>query len=215
VRYYPIQVDLKDKPVLVVGGGEVATRRISGLLEAGARVTVVAPEVSDVLRKMIVMKLVAHTPRVFKEVDLGGYQLVFAATNDKEVNKDIARLCHWRKLLCSVVSDAKLGDFVVPSRISRGDLLVTVSTDGKVPFLSRQIRLELEKLYGPEMEDLIEILSQKRRELLADEKSYLVEKMARMDLAPLRDALKKGGVALARQWLDDFLQHSLTLQSAR
>lgn len=215
MRYYPIHVDLFDKPVLVVGGGEVASRRVAGLLEAGAKIMVVSPQLTKYLQQLVQQKIIGHTPRVFKEVDLGGHQIVFAATSDKNVNKEIARLCRWRKLLCNVVSQSDLGDFVVPSRITRGDLILTISTDGKVPFLSRQIRLELEQYFGEETEVLIELLAQKRKDLLDDNKGYLVEKMSRMDLQPLREEIKKGGLLQASQWLDQYLNNTMSLNNAR
>ncbi len=186
----------------------MATRRVLGLLESGARVTVVAPVLSAELKKMAEKKLVVLVERAFREVDLGGVLLVFASTSDNRVNKEVAHHCRRRKILCNVVDTPDLCDFVVPSRITRGDFMVTVSTDGRVPFLARQVRLELEKIFGPEMEVLLEILAKKRKHFLEEGKTVFMEKLSRLDLTPLREILRHGfkGDKIASQaerWIDE------------
>ena len=189
--------------MLVVGGGEVATRRILGLIEGGARVTVVAPDASEEIRQQASENKLVWINRRMREVDLGGVLLVFIATNDHTQNKYIAEMCRRRRIFCNVADDADLCDFVIPSRVTRGDFMVTVSTSGKVPFLSKQVRLELERQYGAEMGELLSILARKRRELLDTGKTNLIEKLARMDVTPLRELLRKGSRLEAEQWLKE------------
>lgn len=203
MKYYPIQLDLSKKPVLVVGGGVVATRRILGLMEAGARVTVVSPEASDEVRGLASEKKLVWINQRMREVDLGGVLLVFVATDDRSQNKYIAEMCRRRRIFCNVADDAELCDFVIPSRVTRGDFMVTVSTSGKVPFLSKQVRIELERLYGSEMGELLSLLSRKRRELLDTGKSNLIEKLSRLDVMPLRELLRRGSRMEAEQWLKE------------
>ncbi len=188
---------------MVVGAGEVATRRILGLMEAGARVTVVSPEASEEVRKQASENKLVWINRRMREVDLGGVLLVFVATNDRTQNKHIAEMCQRRRIFCNVADDAELCDFVIPSRVTRGDFMVTVSTSGKVPSLSKQVRIELERQYGSEMGELLSLLSRKRRELLDSGKTNLIEQLSRMDVTPLRELLRKGSRLEAEQWLKE------------
>lgn len=203
--YYPVHLNLAGKQVLVVGGGEVAARKVSGLLEAGARVTLVSPEITPELKRAVGKQALVWVNRTYREVDLGGAMLVFAATDDPELNAQIAHKCHFRRIFCNVANDAEACDFIIPSRIKRGSLTLTVSTDGKAPFLTRKIRQELEKQFGPEMEKLIDVLSRVRRQLIREGQQLLVEKMANLNLDPLIEILKRGTTIEAEKWVAEQL----------
>jgi len=144
--FFPIFLDLKNKPCLVVGGGEVAARKVDLLLSAHARLRLVAPDLCPALERQLAEGRFEHHARVFEEADLEGMNLVIAATGDREVNSRVASLAQARQLPVNVVDDPDLGSFVMPSVIDRSPVQIAVSTGGASPVLARQLRTRLETL---------------------------------------------------------------------
>jgi siroheme synthase-like protein len=142
LRYYPIFLDLKDRPVLVVGAGKVALRKTKGLVEAGARVTVVAPEWEPEF-ETIPVRIVA---RRFRASDLAGCTLVFAATDDRLTNHRIGIASKGKGIFANIADSAEECGFIVPARVQRGSVQVAVSTGGESPRLSAELRRKLEDI---------------------------------------------------------------------
>ena len=142
LKHYPIFLDLKDRAVLVVGAGKVALRKVRGLLEAGARVTVVAPEWESEFESLPV-RLV---PRRFRATDLSGAMLVFAATDDRLSNHRIGIAAKGKGVFANIADSAEECDFVVPARLHRGTVQVAISTGGENPRLSSDLRKRLEEV---------------------------------------------------------------------
>jgi siroheme synthase-like protein len=142
LRYYPIFLDLKDQPVLVVGAGTVALRKTRALVEAGARVTVVAPE-WDAEFESLPVKLVK---RRFRALDLSGAGLVFAATDDRATNHRIGVAAKGKGLFANIADSAEECGFLVPARVERGCVQVAISTGGENPRLSGELRKKLDAL---------------------------------------------------------------------
>jgi precorrin-2 dehydrogenase/sirohydrochlorin ferrochelatase len=142
LRHYPIFLQLKDRPVLVVGAGKVALRKARGLLEAGARITVVAPEWEPEFETMPV-RIVA---RRFRASDLAGCMLVFAATDDRLTNHRIGIAAKGKGIFANIADSAEECDFIVPARLQRGSVQVAVSTGGENPRLSAELRRKLEDI---------------------------------------------------------------------
>jgi siroheme synthase-like protein len=140
--HYPIFLNLKDRPVLVVGAGKVALRKTRGLVEAGARVTVVAPEAEPEFESLPV----AMVRRRFRASDLGDIVLVFAATNDRLANHRIAIAAKGKGIFANIADSAEECDFLVPARVQRDHLQIAVSTGGQDPLLSAALRRKLDKL---------------------------------------------------------------------
>jgi siroheme synthase-like protein len=140
LRHYPIYLDLQDQPVLVAGAGQVALRKTRGLLRAGARVTVVAPQ-SDAAFAGLPVRLVR---RRFRISDLRGAVLVFAATDDRRVNHRIAIAAKARGMFANIADSAAECGFLVPARVERGGVQVAVSTGGVNPRLAAELRRKLE-----------------------------------------------------------------------
>lgn len=166
MRYYPINLDVRRKRVVIVGGGPVAARKARRLVAAGAQVTVIAPQVSDALAPLITAQEVSHVMRTYRPGDLDGAFLGFAATSDAEVNLAVAREAKERGILVDVVDAPATGDFTTPAALERGDLLVTVSTGGASPALARSIVGELERHLGPEYAEAVSLLGAVREKLL-------------------------------------------------
>jgi siroheme synthase-like protein len=138
--WYPIFLDLRDKPVLVVGAGKVGLRKIRGLLEAGARVTVVSPE-SEAHGLPVEWKR-----RRFRKSDLKGQALVFAATDDRKVNAAVGAEARRLGIPANIADAPGECDFIVPSRARSGDLQVAVSTSGRNPRRAVELRRKIEEL---------------------------------------------------------------------
>ncbi len=165
MRYYPVNLDLRDRRCVVVGGGQVAERKTLSLLEAGAGVTVVSPSLTPTLADLAASGKVLQVPALFQESHLTGAHLVIAATNDLTVNRAVAQLCRKKGILVNVTAPPEESSFIVPSVVERGDLVIAVSTSGASPALSRSIRQELEEQYGPEYGLLLTRLAAVRKRL--------------------------------------------------
>jgi precorrin-2 dehydrogenase/sirohydrochlorin ferrochelatase len=159
MRSYPINiVGLADRRCIVVGGGEVAQRKVESLLEAGAeRVVVISPHLTRKLRALLQAKRVEHRPRGYQQGDLEGAFVVIAATDDPDVNREVWQEAQEKGLLINVVDDPHRCNFFVPSVVRQGDLTISICTGGQDPALSARLRQELEPRFGREYADFLEI----------------------------------------------------------
>ena len=159
VVLYPIFLDLSERRCVVVGGGEVASRKARKLLQARARVVVISPEITPELESVAVE---VHR-RPYGEGDLEGACLAFAATDSRDVNAAVAREGRERGIPVNVADRPSDGDFALPSTLRRGSLQVAVSTGGASPTLARRIKDELEEVFGPEWAGIVAELGRDRR----------------------------------------------------
>lgn len=206
---YPMFVDLGGRRCAVVGGGSIATDKASKLVEHGAVVRLVSPQVTSGLTRMIEDGSIAeHRRRTYRPADLEGCFLVIAATNLEEVNQGVWQDAEARNMLCNVVDAPSLCSFTVPSTVRRGDLALAVSTGGASPVLARHIRRRLEAEYGPEWEGLVALMRDLRGELKARHadmpgRREAVERLLASDvLSLLAQGDDSGAMELARQVLD-------------
>jgi precorrin-2 dehydrogenase/sirohydrochlorin ferrochelatase len=170
MKYYPVYLNLRERPCVIAGGGQVAERKALSLLEAGAEVTVISPSLTHKLQELSQSGKIVHLPKTFDEKDLTGALLVIAATDSLEVNAGIGRVCRKRHILVNVVAPPDESTFIVPSVVERGELLIAVSTSGVSPALSKKIRRELEERYGPEYEVFLGKMSMFRARLMDEVK---------------------------------------------
>ena len=187
MKYYPIFLNVKDRPCLVVGGGRVGARKTSTLVSAGASVTVVSPEFGD---QLAAMPGIQREHRFFDPEDLDGVFLVFAATSDTAVNQWILAEAQKAGVLCNSADAPDQGDFILPAVMSRGDLICAVSTSGASPALARKIRMDLDHAYGPEYAAFLELMGAVREKLLAsghdpDEHQQIFRAMMKKNLPGL------------------------------
>ena len=165
IRYYPVALDLRDRLCLVVGGGAVAEAKVEGLLEAGARVTVVSPELTEPLAAWALGGRITYRPHEYGADDLDGQQLVFSATDRREVTEAVAAEARRRGLWVNAADDPAFCDFLLPSVLRRGRLVVAVSTGGASPALAARVRRDLEAYFAPEYDELVELAAEVRAEL--------------------------------------------------
>lgn len=160
MKLYPLNLDIENKSCVVIGGGEVAFRKICGLLEAGAKVKVIAPKICAGVEELFNRGEISWTRKNFSADLLGDEIILIAATDNPEVNQRAAQA---GKFLVNVVDGG--GNFNVPSSIRRGDLLLTVSTGANSPAFSKFIRQMLEAELGENFDAGLKIISDKRREV--------------------------------------------------
>ena len=165
IPYYPVALDLRDRLCLVVGGGPVAEAKVEGLLEAGARVTVVSPEVTEPLAAWAIDGRIIHRPHEYRADDLDGQQLVFSATGRREATEAVVADARRRGLWVNAADDPAFCDFLLPSVLRRGRLIVAVSTGGASPALAARVRRDLEAYFAPEYDELVELAAEVRAEL--------------------------------------------------
>lgn len=175
--YYPVNLDVRGKKCLVVGGGKVAFQKVRGLLRAGAFPTVIAPTLEGELIKLGSRRKISLIRDRFKAKTLNGFFLVVVATGDRKVNSAIGLLCRKKNLLVNVVDQPADCTFTVPSVVRRGSLTIAIATNGASPALSKKIRKDLEKNYGKEFGNFLKLMAKLRKEAIQKIPSQTRRKM--------------------------------------
>jgi precorrin-2 dehydrogenase/sirohydrochlorin ferrochelatase len=168
MKYYPVMLDIRGRRCLVVGGGKVATRKVTGLLACGARVSVVSPALSDRLLALARRGRISWRQRSYEASDLQSVFLVIGATDDEGLNRRISEDAQRLDRLCNIADRPKACNFILPSIVHRGDLIVTVSTSGSSPAFAKSERRRLEGQYGNEYDLFLKLMGAVRRKLLAE-----------------------------------------------
>lgn len=164
MRYYPICLDLQQRPVLVVGGGIIAEGKTLQILEANASVHLVSPTLTEALRQRAEQGIIHYRQGEFADSDLVGKVLVISATNIQAVNESVAQAAQARGMLCNVVDQPALCNFITPTIVTRGDLQIAISSSGKSPTVALRVKREINELIGAEYQTLLEITSDLRAE---------------------------------------------------
>lgn len=165
MAYYPIFVEMAGRRVLVVGGGNVAEGKVAGLLAAGADVTVVAPDLTPALRKQQEAGDFRHDARAYQDGELDGYEVCFVATDDGAVNAQVAAEGKRRGIWVNAADDPKYCDFILPSVVRQGDVVVAASTGGSSPALARRLREDLTAFLSDDYAPLAELLAEVRADV--------------------------------------------------
>ena len=201
---YPVNLRLKGERVLVVGGGRVAEGKVRGLLDAGAEVTVVAPQVIDSVAALPV----AVVQRPYEATDIHGFRLVIVATNDPAVNHAVYVDGEAAGVWVNAADDPANCRFTLPARIRRGPLLVTFATGGRSPAVAQWLRRRYEDEFGPEFEVLIDLLSETRDELRARGESTESPGWQRALDSGMLELIREGNLAEAKERLQACLSSS-------
>ena len=196
-RLYPVNLALSGRRCVVVGGGQVAARKAASLLDAGAEVTVVAPEISDEIRALPVAVL----ERDYRTGDLDGAWLAIAATDSPAVNRAVDADGRDARVWVNAADDPEACSFTLPAVVRRGPVTVAVSTAGHSPALAAWLRERIAAELGPEVAGLAELLSEAREELKAAGRSTEdVDWRQALD-SDMLDLIRKGQMAQARERL--------------
>ncbi|MEJ0040129.1 MAG: siroheme synthase CysG [Gammaproteobacteria bacterium] len=163
--YLPIFIQLRGSPVVVVGGGGVALRKVDLLLKAGARITVIAPKLHDELRALAGRGQLDYVALEFHPHHLDGTSLVIAATDSREVNAAVSAAAKARRLPINVVDDPELSTFIFPAIIDRSPVIVAVGSSGNSPVLARRVRQQIEALLPARLGALARFVGDRRNEV--------------------------------------------------
>ncbi|MEI6520604.1 MAG: bifunctional precorrin-2 dehydrogenase/sirohydrochlorin ferrochelatase [bacterium] len=155
--YFPIMLDLRERKCVVIGGGKIARRKIDGLIEAGAKVTVIAPKYIEMPTGVEIIN------RKFEPQDLNDAWLVIAATDSPQVNSQVAEAAAERRVWVNVVDEPQICTAIMPAVIRRGMLSLAISTSGACPVWARRLRDKLADQFGVEYGEMLELLWQARQ----------------------------------------------------
>jgi precorrin-2 dehydrogenase len=180
---FPAFIKLANRPCLVVGAGEIASSKIDSLLDAGARVTVVAPRATPQVQALLAAGRIHWIRREFRAVDLDGIFLAIAATSTTDVNRAVFLDAQRRNILCNAVDDPPNCDFYFPAVVRRGKLQIAISTSGESPSLAQRLRIELEKSLDSSIGHWMDEIGTRRREILvsqppSEERKRLLQSLA-------------------------------------
>lgn len=194
MRYYPVYLDIQNRNCLVVGGGSVGTRKVMMLLTCGANVTVVSLAATKKLQELSKNGVIELKERPFQTADLDDRFLVIGATDNQELNRQIHAEAERRGLLCNIADRPEACNFILPSVVNRGDLIIAISTSGKSPAFAKKMRKHLEKEFGNEYAEFLNLMGAIRKKLLSEDHEpeahkHLFEELIERDLVQI---LKEG-----------------------
>src|SRR3990167_2716579 len=217
MRYYPIFLDIKGKSCVVIGGGNVAEGKVLSLLDAGAKVLVISPKLTPALKKLANKKKIGYCPKAYEKGNLKGFFLAYSATNDQKVNRDVFNEAKRQGVLLNVVDVPELCNFIVPSVVERGDLLIAISTSGKSPAMAKKIREKLEKEFGREYAVFLDIMGKVREKVLTENKESDKNKrlFERLVNSPLIEWIKEGKKKEINRFLKQVLRSKFSLPDVK
>ncbi len=199
---FPITLDVKGRPCVVLGGEEEAADKVQRLLDAGAKVTVVSPTLNDALRKLTAAAKVIHRVRLFRGQDAeGAFLVVNTLRSDEEFSRDLYELALKERFLLCSLDQPGYSNAWMPALVSRGHLRCAVSTSGTAPALASRLRQDMEEIFDETFQSFLEWLSSVREGVLESEED--VERRRIL----LRDAVSgfklKGSIEYPKAWLDE------------
>jgi precorrin-2 dehydrogenase / sirohydrochlorin ferrochelatase len=197
MAYIPIFLDVTGRECMVVGGGEVAARKVESLLQAGAKVKVVSPGLSSRLSVVAAGGSVMHIARNYQPGDMSGCVMVYAATDDPKLQRDLVAEARALGILINVIDVPELCTFISPAVLNRGDLQIAISTSGASPAFAARLSRTLEDQFGTEYALTLEVLRAARRRLHADEiaPADRMRRLKELAESALPDAIAAGDVA--------------------
>ena len=190
MKYYPINLDINNKKCLVVGGGNIGLRKVNTLLQCGAIVTLVSPQLHEELKDLGLENKIKVLNRAYLSTDLDDKFLVICATDDEEINEKVASDARGHNILCNIADRPKLCNFILPAIVQRGDLVLTISTSGKSPAFAKKLKEQFEKEFGDEYNIFLKIMGEIRKLVLSKQQDYeknreIFEKIIDSDLVEM------------------------------
>jgi len=190
MKYYPVNLDIRNRKCLVVGGGAVGTRKVMTLLDCGAKVTVVSIDVAEKLQKLADNDIIKLEKRPFQISDFDEMFLVMGATDNQEINREIHSEAERLGVLCNIADRPEDCNFILPAIVNRGDLIIAISTSGKSPAFAKKIRKDLEKEFGTEYSEFLKLMGEIRNKLLSEDHEpeahkHLFEKLIQRNLVEM------------------------------
>src|SRR5918996_3457887 len=205
--YYPVYIEMREQPCVVIGGGKIAEGKVDGLLAVKAKVTVVSPALTSHLRELANEKQIVYLARAYQPGDLAGAFMVICATEQAEINHQVWQEATANHQLVNVVDDTPRCNFIAPSILRKGDLTIAISTSGKAPALAVRIKERLQHEIGPEYERFLELAGELREPLARQIPDFETRKAMWYELvdSEILDVLARGDEAAAREIISNIV----------
>ena len=168
--FYPILINLQRFPCLVIGGGQVAFRKIQSLLLYDVKITILSPNICKRLKALIKKNKINVIPRPYSKEYIKNYKIIFSATNKREINEKVFNDCKKENKLLNVIDVPELCDFILPAVVRRGDLTISVSSQGRAPFFAKEMKNKIDHLFPSYYEDIIDLAGNFRSIILKNKK---------------------------------------------
>jgi siroheme synthase-like protein len=201
--YYPVYIQLREQPCVVIGGGKIAEGKVDGLLAAEANVRIISPDLTPHLHDLVNQKQVTHFARAYQPGDLTGAFMVICSNDQAEINHQVWQEATANHQLVNVVDDTPRCNFIAPSILRKGDLTIAISTSGKAPALAVRLKERLQREIGPEYERFLELAGELRQPLAQHIPDFEIRKALWYELvdSEILDVLARGDEALARKMI--------------
>jgi precorrin-2 dehydrogenase / sirohydrochlorin ferrochelatase len=205
--YYPVYIQLREQPCVVIGGGRIAEGKVNGLLDAQAQVTVISPDLTSGLHDLANKKQVTYLARAYQPGDLTGAFLVICATDQPEINHQVWQEATANGQLVNVVDDTPRCNFIAPSILRKGDLTIAISTSGKAPALAVRLKERLQRELGPEYERFLELAGELREPLARHVPEFETRKALWYELvdSEILDLLAQGNELAAKEMISQIV----------
>src|SRR5215216_7205692 len=199
--YYPVYIELREQPCVVIGGGKIAEGKVDGLLAAQAQVKVISPALTLHLRDLAQKSQITYVEREYQPGDLSGAFMVICATDQAQINHQVWQEATSNHQLVNVVDDTPRCNFIAPSILRKGDLTIAISTSGKAPALAVRLKERLQRELGPEYERFLELAGELREPLARHVPDFETRKALWYELvdSEILDVLARGDESLARE----------------
>lgn len=199
--YYPVYIQLRDQPCVVIGGGKIAEGKVDGLLAVESKVTVISPVLTPHLRDLVETEQISYLARSYRPGDLTGAFLVICATDQAEINHQVWQEAIANRQLVNVVDDTPRCNFIAPSILRKGDLSIAISTSGKAPALAVRLKERFQRELGPEYERFLELAGELREPLARHIPDFDKRKALWYELvdSEILDVLARGDEAAAKE----------------
>ncbi|HZV81244.1 MAG TPA: bifunctional precorrin-2 dehydrogenase/sirohydrochlorin ferrochelatase [Geobacteraceae bacterium] len=204
--YLSVNLQVQDKPIIIVGGGSVAGRKAGAILHAGARLTIISPTITFELQKLRDNGAISHVHREYRTGDITGAFMVIAATNRRDVNRALAEEAGRLGILAEITDAPAEGNVTSPAVFRQGDFSIAISTNNRAPALAARVRNEIADIFGPEYAKTVTIMGAVREKLLTDGNGSTYNKQVLRDLAEQLPLLIASGAGTE---IDALLQRRL------
>ena len=209
--FFPILVSLRKYSCLVIGGGNVALRKTESLLLYNAKVTVVSPKICKPLKDLSKKNKVKLIQKIYSKDLLKNFEIIFCATDNKQINLTVARDCKEENKLLNVADVPELCDFILPAVVKRGDLTISVSSQGRAPFFAKEIKNKIDHIFPSYYEDILDLAGNFRSIIMKNKKlnsSKIKEKaFTKFFMIDWKKVLKNEGKKKASEHMNNILKN--------
>jgi len=208
--FFPILINLRKYPCLVIGGGNVALRKVTTLLNFKTKVTVIAPNICKPLKDLSKKNKIKIIKKSYQKDLLKNFEIVFCATDNPQTNQTVSKDCKKENKLLNVADVPELCDFILPAVVKRGDLTISVSSQGRAPFFAKEIKNKVDHIFPSYYEDIIDLAGNFRSIILSNKKynSPTIKEKAfeKFFMIDWKKVLKNEGKKKANEYMSNFLK---------